>query len=227
VERFRGRFGELKTWAQDTLRTTRTRTNAKPTRDLALAAISTIMIKESVRVGCEAYTKRKQSTKVLPSGKTKTIRPSFGASSLRKEHVEVHGDKVRLHFWGKSGVYWDRTIQDADLARTVSLFLAQPGERLWRVPGKNRGYAKVTEGHVEQLFHRYQAKPKDLRTMLANDLFKEKLGQLPRPTSKRQAKRNLTGAIKEVAEFMGHKPSTCRTSYLERSTLEQYTAGLR
>ena len=224
VERFAQRYNGFTSQIQTTLKGTRT--NPKISENVALAAIATIMYKTSMRVGSECYARRAPGEKTMPNGGVKKIRPSFGASSLRKEHVTVNGDKVRMQFWGKSGVKWDRTIQDADLARTVKLFMNQPGERLWQVPGKRGGLTQITESKVNGLFARFNAKPKDLRTMLANQRLDTALSRVQRPSSLRQAEKNLNSAITDVARFMGHKPSTCRTSYLKPATLTQYTAGL-
>jgi DNA topoisomerase-1 len=225
VARFTGRFNTFRDRAQHVLASTRQQ--PRVTEEVALAAIATIMYKTSARVGSECYARRKPGEKVLPSGKVKKIRPSFGASSLRKEHVTVTGDTVRLRFWGKSGVWWDRTIQDADLARTVGLFMAQPGKRLWQVPNEKGRLSQITESHVGKLFAEYDAQPKDVRTMLANQRLDAALARLPRPTSKRQAEKNLRTSITGVAKFMGHRPSTCRKSYLEPARLERYAAGLQ
>jgi len=225
VAGFSQRFDGFRSHTRAVLQSTRTA--PRVTQDVALAAIATIMHETSMRVGSERYTRRAAGSKTLPSGKVKEVKPSFGASSLRKEHVTVQGDSVRLQFWGKSGVRWDRTIKDADLARTVGLFMAQPGERLWQVPGKGGRMTAITESTVNGLFAQYSAKPKDMRTMLANQRLDAALKRMPRPTSLRQAEQNLTGAINDVAGFMGHEPATCRTSYLKPSTLQQYTAGLR
>lgn len=225
VSRFAGRFSDLRGRTQRILASTRQR--PRVTEEVALAAIATIMYQTSARVGSECYARRRPGEKVLPSGKVKQIRPSFGASSLRKEHVTVTGDSVRLRFWGKSGIWWDRTIQDADLARTVGLFMAQPGKRLWQVPDRKGHLTQITESHVGKLFAEYDALPKDVRTMLANERLDAALARLPRPATLRQAEKNLRTTITEVAKFMGHKPSTCRKSYLEPARLERYSAGLQ
>jgi DNA topoisomerase-1 len=183
----------------------------------ALAAIAVIMDRTSIRVGSERYACRSVPGKEA----------SFGASSLRKKHVQVQGNQVRLSFRGKSGVAWDRTITDPKLARTVKMFREQPGERLWQVPGRDGQLRPVTERHVRTLFRKYGAEPKDLRTLLANHRLEQELSRLPRPCSKQQAEKNLSQAIKSVATFMGHRPSTCRASYLYPPRLQQYLDQLR
>jgi DNA topoisomerase-1 len=186
------------------------------TREVALAAIATIMDRTSMRVGSECYARR---------GKPGRKR-SFGASSLRKRHVRVEGDTVHFAFRGKSSVFWNRQIRDPALARTVRLFMALPGERLWQVPGSSGRLSQVTEAHVQSLFRRYGAKPKDLRTKLANDRYLAEVSKLGPPRSREHAARNQRQAIKKTAKFMGHQPSTCRASYLNPELLARYAVGL-
>ena len=95
------------------------------------------------------------------------------------------------------------------------------------MPGQGGRPIAITESKVNGLFARYGARPKDMPTLLANQRLEAALGRMGRPGSLRQAEQNLTGAINEVAGFMGHEPATCRTSYLKPATLQQYTAGLR
>jgi len=181
-----------------------------PTPDLetAVAAIVRIMDTAYVRVGSERYARKDE--------------PSFGASSLRKEHVTVKGDTVRFRFTGKSGVSWDRTVQDPELARVVGVFLKQPGSRLFQVRGPDGSLAPVTERDVRAFLAPWGAKPKDFRTLHANRLLQAELAAVPTPPPGAGREATLLGVIRSVAKKLGHTPAVSRGSYLDPALIRAY-----
>jgi DNA topoisomerase I len=209
VERFAQRLPELQARVAATLE------NPQLNPETALAAIVRIMDTTYMRVGSQRYATPKAGGR----------QPSFGASSLLKEHVTVSGDTVRFAFPGKSHVFWKREIKDPQLARAIALFRAQPGARLFEVQGTH-GASAITERQVEGLLAQYGAKPKDFRTLHANRLLDEALAKLRPPASKTEAERNLTTAVREVASKLGHTPGICRAAYLNPKALAEYAGGL-
>jgi DNA topoisomerase-1 len=191
----------------------------------AVAAIATIMNKTNMRVGSAKYAAREEQDVKMESGEVIHQEPSFGASSLLKSQVTVKGADVRFKFPGKAHVRWDRTVHDAALAKTVTLFKSQRGPRLFKI-GEGEDARPVTELAVRPVFKSVGAKVKDLRTVQANELLGKALAKRPKPTTKAQAEAQLTDAIKEVAKEMGHTPAICRSSYLNGKTLKAYTSGL-
>jgi DNA topoisomerase IB len=161
------------------------------------------MDRTTMRVGSKRYAERLPKDVVLPSGKSERRMPTRGGSSLEKDDVTVRGDEITVHFNGKSGLYWEPTFRDRDLANTVRLFKTLPGKRLFQVPLGDR-LRPVTERSLRRLFARYGATPKDLRTAQANQLLDDALAARPRPTTLAQAQRQLKESIFEVATQMGH-----------------------
>ena len=210
VERFSRHLPELRTTVQARLQ------QPKLDRATAVAAIVRIMDSVYMRVGSDRYANKKDPTK----------KSTYGAATLLKQHVQVQGDTVRFEFRGKSGVHWQRTLTDPQLARTIKLFQSQPGERLFQVPNDGQT-SKVTAAHVRGFLSGFGALPKDFRTLHANRLLGEELSRMPRPGSRTQAEHNLTGAVKKVAKQLGHTPSVCRSNYLDGRRLEAYAAGLQ
>lgn len=178
---------------------TRALRNPKADRATAVAAIVRIMDTTTMRVGSEKYAQKKK--------------PSFGASSLRKDQVEVRGDRVSFDFMGKSGVHWQRTVRDRELAGAIKLFLKSPGARLFQLDG-----AAVTEADVRDFLRPFGALPKDFRTLHANRLLDVELARLGEPRSK--AKLDL--AVKAVAAHLGHTPAISRAAYLNPVKLKTY-----
>ena len=182
-------------------------------RATAVAAIVRIMDSVYMRVGSERYANKKDPAKTS----------TFGAATLLKQHVSVQGDTIHFDFRGKSGVHWQRQLIDPQLARAVRLFQAQPGERLFQVPGEG----KVTADHVRGFLKPFGAQAKDFRTLHTNRLLELELSGLGRPANRVQAEKNLTTAIRAVAHQLGHTPAVCRTNYLDGRRLQSYGAGLQ
>jgi DNA topoisomerase-1 len=189
------------------------RTRAAVTRSLrapkadhatAVAAIVRIMDTTYMRVGSEKYARK--------------AKPSFGASSLRKSQVKVRGDKVSFDFMGKSGVHWQRTVRDRELAGAIKLFLKSPGKRLFQLET-----GAVTEADIRDFLHPFGAVPKDFRTLHANLLLDRELARLGKPRSKAK----LDRAVKYVAGELHHTPAISRAAYLDPVKLKTYLIGTR
>jgi DNA topoisomerase I len=162
-----------------------------------------------LRVGSERYADRAEA-------------PSFGAATLRKEHVRVRGDTVTLTFPGKSGVRWERSLHDPLLARALSEFIALPGDRLFQVRGEGGALRPITADHVRRALTPYGALPKDFRTLHANRLFTAELAELGPASDPRRAEKNIRRAIERAARELNHTPQVFESSYLDPALKEVY-----
>src|SRR5690606_38823024 len=86
-------------------------------RDKVLAAVVTLLDHTLIRVGNEVYAGENDS---------------FGLTTLRKRHADVHGDRISLRFRGKGQRMHELGLRDARLARVVRRSLDVPGYRLFR-----------------------------------------------------------------------------------------------
>ena len=68
------------------------------------SALDRLLVTAMVRVGNDEYARSNQS---------------FGLTTLRKRHVAVAGDQLRLRFKGKSGVAHDVALKDKRIARAI------------------------------------------------------------------------------------------------------------
>jgi len=181
-------------------------------RQKVIAAVVALMDRCQMRIGTEAYAAEHQT---------------YGASTLRTDHVEVQGDKVRFRFPGKKAVPWDRSVVDPRLARFIEHLAAgtPDGHLFWyRADGQKR---PITSREVNSWLRRYGITAKDLRTYHATRLAYEGLEAASRPPrskplTQREARARVTAVIKDVAEKMGHTPSVCRRSYILPDLIEDY-----
>lgn len=185
-----------------------------PSADLptAKAAIIRLMDTGYLRVGSARYAQGEK--------------PSFGASSLRKEHVRVRGSKVSLRFRGKSGVSWKRTLDDPELAAAVRVFMKLPGDRLFQYPTKTGRLIPVTEATIGAALKSFSpdALPKDFRTLHANRIFVQALKEFPKPKTEAEAEKQIKKAIEVAAKALNHEPDTSRDNYLNPAHAEAHRA---
>jgi DNA topoisomerase-1 len=188
-------------------------------KQTAVGAIVRLMDRAYLRVGSERFAERAKE-------------PSFGASSLRKEHVSVRGDAVRLEFLGKSHVKWERTLRDPKLARAIGVFVRQrgvgkPGARLFEYKDAAGASRSVTERDIRDYVAQFGGKPKDFRTYHANRLLAHELAELPKPADRKDAEKKLDIGIKHVAAELGHTAAIDRRAYQDPARLKAYLDAAR
>jgi DNA topoisomerase-1 len=86
-------------------------------REKVLAAVVRLLESTLIRVGNEEYARANQS---------------YGLTTLRNEHVDVNGTKLRFNFRGKSGKEHSVGIRDRRLAGIVRRCQELPGEDLFQ-----------------------------------------------------------------------------------------------
>lgn len=179
--------------------------NRKDTpREKSAAAVVYLMRHLMMRVGSERYARENET---------------FGASSLRVEHVRVDGDRLEFNFTGKTGVPWQRAVVDPRLATFITGLRANaPGGRLFWYRGPGGEQLPLTERHVQEWMKTHGLRPKDLRTWHANVRMFEELERRATPEGQKRTRKQLraeiTAAFEVVAEEMGHDPGTCRGQYV-------------
>ena len=97
--------------------TDHTPTNRAPTRERCLAAIVRLLDIGHFRIGNEQYARSNRS---------------FGISTLRKRHVNLHGNSIELSYRGKSGKMQNRILHDRALLQIVKGLADLSGQRLFQ-----------------------------------------------------------------------------------------------
>jgi DNA topoisomerase I len=98
--------------------------------------------------------------------------------------------------------------------------LSYKAGRSWRdlLPALVNDYIRTTTG--------LEVTAKDFRTWHATVLAAAALAETPEPgESKASRKRAVSGAMKEVASFLGNTPTLARSSYVDLRVVEAYEAG--
>ena len=176
-------------------------------RDTVMAAVVRLLDTTMVRVGNDEYARTNQS---------------FGLTTLRKRHVAVSGDQLRLRFKGKSGVAHDVALKDKRIARVVKRCQGLPGQELFQYLDADGQAHGVNSSDVNDYLREASGgefTAKDFRTWhgsaAALALFKA-LGDEERAAITKTLANRL---IAEVAQLLGNTVAVCRKSYIHPQVL--------
>jgi DNA topoisomerase-1 len=180
-------------------------------RQKVLATVVSLMERTAIRVGNEEYARENDS---------------YGLTTLREEHVDVKGERVRFHFRGKSGKVHFVEVRDKRIARIVKKSQELPGEHLFEytddagIPHPVHSedvneYLKATGGG--------DFTAKDFRTWEATMMCALELAALrAQEHSLTDRKHLVTEVIRKVAEHLGNTPAVCKKSYVYPGIVDQF-----
>ncbi len=177
-------------------------------REKVLATVVRLLDLTHIRVGNDEYARKNGS---------------YGLTTLRENHVDVSGPRIRFHFRGKSGKKHFIEVEDQKLAKIVRRCQEIPGHELFHYL-EPEGRPRVVEStdvnaYLRELTGR-DFTAKDFRTWAGTVLAGEALACSEPVTSSRQAKQRIVGAIRSVAERLGNTPAVCKKSYVHPAILD-------
>jgi DNA topoisomerase-1 len=182
-------------------------------KDKVLAAVVRLLEATLIRVGNEEYAKENHS---------------YGLTTLRQQHVDVTGARIRFEFRGKSGVEHEIDLEDARLAEIVRQCHELPGQELFQYLDDGGNWHDVNSADVNGYLHEIAGEEftaKDFRTWSGTVLAAMALGSLPGFTTIAQAKRNIVRAVESVAHKLGNTRAVCRKCYVHPAVFEGYLNG--
>jgi DNA topoisomerase-1 len=149
---------------------------------------------------------------------------TFGITTLRKRHVQVHGNRVRLEFVGKGRSQVRTSLVDDELAAAIRELLAATGRgRLFRYERNGNGVCDLTSRTLNEYVKTHlgaEFSAKDFRTwggtLLAAIAFAERGPD---------GKEAVTAVMRSVAERLGNTPAVCRKSYVAPAVVDAYLEG--
>lgn len=178
-------------------------------REKVLATIAHLLDTTLIRIGNDEYARSNKS---------------YGLTTLKDQHAQISGDKLRFVFMGKSGKSWRLTIKNRRVAKIVKAAQDLPGQRLFQYEDENGEPAHVTSTDVNAYLGD-DISAKDFRTWGGTVLAAAALGAFDPPDSKTLAKANIKAAIDEVSGSLGNTPAICRKCYVHPALLETYENG--
>jgi DNA topoisomerase I len=178
-----------------------------------LATVVRLLDRTLIRVGNDEYVRENRS---------------YGLTTLRRRHVTVDGTMLRFSFRGKSGVEHTIAIADPRLAKIVQRCRDLPGEELFRYVDSSKKRQLVSSDDVNAYLRELTDRDitaKDFRTWGGTMLAAVELRRLGAAASRREADRNIIGAIDAVAERLGNTRAVCRKYYVHPALLQAYLLG--
>jgi DNA topoisomerase-1 len=179
-------------------------------RAKVLATVVRLMDATSIRVG---------------NGRYARDNGSFGATTLRNEHVRVDGAEVRLCFRGKSGKVQRVALADARLARIVRRCRELPGYELFQYVDDDGAVRAIDAADVNDYLRAAAGDgftAKDLRTWAGTVLAAAVLRECAPPASAAEARRSVARAVEAVAAQLGNTPAICRKCYVHPAVVQAY-----
>jgi DNA topoisomerase-1 len=164
-------------------------------RDTVVAAVIRLLDVGRIRVGNEAYAQENKS---------------FGATTLRKRHVKVKGQTLKLQFRAKSGKLRVMTITDRTLSAFVKRCQDLPGQHLFRWIDDAGETHPVTSTDVNAYIREAMADDftaKHFRTWGASVLAFEALAHA-------DGYLGIKAMLEPVTEALGNTPAIARKSYV-------------
>jgi DNA topoisomerase-1 len=183
-------------------------------REKILATIISLMEETHIRVGNEEYARTNKS---------------YGLTTMRSRHVEIHGSTITFSFQGKSRVHHTIDLRDKRLARILRQCSDLPGHELFQfvddAGNRHSISSQDVNGYLSDITGEHFT-AKDFRTWAGSVLCADLLQGFEPATSVAQAKKNVVRAIAQVASQLGNTPSVCRKCYVHPAVLETYLGSL-
>lgn len=173
----------------------------KLTFERTVAAIVRLLDVGLLRVGNEQYARENDS---------------YGATTLRTDHAELRGQKVKLRYRGKSGKEWNRAITDKALARFVRQVQDLPGQKLFQFVDAQGTPHPVSSSDVNAYIHDVMGgdfSAKHFRTFGASVVAYAALVAARGNISLRE----LTLV---VSQALGNTPAIARKSYIHPALID-------
>ena len=179
-------------------------------REKVLAAVVHLLDCTYIRVGNEEYARTNRS---------------FGLTTLQCRHVNVNGSKIQFRFRGKSGKAHLVELHDRRTARLIRRCQELPGQELFQYVEDGEGRS-VRSNDVNDYLREVSGQDftaKDFRTWGGTVLAFLELHRMGACESRAQVKRNVSNAIKQVAERLGNTPAICRKCYVHPCVIQAYS----
>jgi DNA topoisomerase-1 len=177
--------------------------------DKVIAAIVQLLDTTLIRVGSIEYARDNQS---------------YGLTTLRKKHVKIETDQLRLKFRGKSGIEHDVMVDHPRVRRIVLRCAELPGHDLFQFLDDGGMRRTVDSADINDYLRRASDADftaKDYRTWAGSV---HALAVLRRQIcgSAAQARRHVVATVKDVARLLRNTPAVCRRCYIHPAVISAF-----
>lgn len=180
--------------------------------DKVMATVVALLEQTLIRVGNTQYARENAS---------------FGLTTLQDRHVAVRGSAVQFRFTGKSGVKHRHALEHPRLARILKRCQDLPGQQLFQYLDAHGNPRPVTSNDVNTYLKTHGGgdfTAKDYRTWAGSALALALFRRLPW-RDRRDAEKQITAVIDQVAAQLGNTPAVCRKCYVHPAVVDAFVAG--
>lgn len=180
------------------------------TKAKVLACIVKLMDEAYFRVGNEQYAREHQT---------------YGITTLRRKHTDIHAATVSFDFIGKSGKRHTKTITDRQIARIMKRLDELPGYEVFQYVDETGNIHAITSNDVNTYIKEHMGSKftaKDFRTWGGTLIATTNLALTKHASSERERKKAVTKCIKKVSRQLGNTPSIARSSYVDPRIIDMY-----
>ncbi len=155
---------------------------------------------------------------------------TYGLATIEKRHVALDGDQITFDYLSKGGKRRIQSVIDPDAAEVIrelkrrrgggAELLAYREGRRWRDLRSEdiNDYIKEITGD--------EFTAKDFRTWNATVLAALSLALAEGGSSRTARKGTVSGAVRQVADFLGNTPAVCRNSYIDPRVFDRFRGGI-
>lgn len=179
-------------------------------REKVLAAVVALLGSTFIRIGNPEYARNNDS---------------FGLTTMRDEHVEIHGSKIHFEFRGKSGKEHAVDLRDRRLVRIIKRSQDVEGQALFQYTDADGNSHAVTSSDVNRYLRDISGQDftaKDFRTWGGTTLAVAALGNLDPFENQTQYRHNVMEMYRAVAAQLGNTVAVCRKYYVHPAVIVAY-----
>lgn len=150
---------------------------------------------------------------------------SYGLTTLKNKHVQIHGSAIFFNFRGKKGVLHKIKVSDRSLAKQLKSVKEIRGQSLFQYLGKDGSICVLDSGDLNE-YIQYCTKQdftsKDFRTWHGTVWAFRKLSELGTFENQTQYKKNIIEMYDFVASKLGNTRSVCKKYYVADKLIKAY-----
>ncbi len=180
------------------------------TQEKVIATVISLMERTYIRSGNNGYEK---------------MYGSYGLTTLKDQHVDISGDKLKFSFKGKKGIYHNVTIKSKRLARIVQKCKEMPGKELFQYLNDKDEKCTIDSGCVNEYIKEATGgdfSAKDFRTWAGSLNILRALRSVGEAGSESDCKKKIAEAIDEVSKKLGNSRTICKKYYIHPGLIRLY-----
>ncbi|GIZ08177.1 DNA topoisomerase IB [Flavobacterium sp. UMI-01] len=182
-------------------------------KEKVIALVIRLMEVTHIRIGNSYYEKENKS---------------YGLTTLRKRHITMGSNKMKIQFVGKKGKEHTITVRNKKLIRLVNRCEELPGWELFKYIDENGERKTIKSHHINEYLQEIcgaQFTAKDFRTWSGSVTFFDSLLELEKAESEDEIKKNILKAYEQTAKALGNTKTVCRKYYVHPVIVKGYEDG--